>query len=346
MKASARRKLITKLVIAAMPFLWAATAIAQHDSLIMKNGNVIVGEIKSLERGVLVMNTSYSNNDFSIEWSQVNEIYSSEQFLIRLNDGRSLNGNIHYLKNKKKIVITSPNGFTTVVGIDQVVFVREVKSDFWGRMKAGLDLGMTIAKANELRQYSIHSSVSYMAKNWQMDAHYNFITSRQDSATTTERTDAAISFKYYLQHGWFTLTSLNFLSNTEQALALRATGRMGAGKLLFHTNQRYWGIGSGLSFNRERFTNETKKRSSLELFVGSELNLFDMGDFNLLSSVYIFPSLTEEGRWRSDIKMNMKYDLPLDFYIKPGITINYDNRPAIAGRDWDYVFMFTVGWEL
>jgi hypothetical protein len=46
------------------------------------------------------------------------------------------------------------------------------------------------------------------------------------------------------------------------------------------------------------------------------------------------------------MKLNIKYDLPHDFYIKPGITVNYDNRPAITGRDWDYVFTFSIGWEL
>jgi hypothetical protein len=322
------------------------TALSQKDSLILKNRDIIVGEIKSLEKGVLVVKTDYSKNDFDIEWSGVKEIYAHGQFLIRLNDGRSVNGSIEHMKERKKLVITSPNGFTTVVGIEQVVFVREVKSDFWGRMKASLDMGLTIAKANDLRQFSIRSSIGYVSNRWQFDANYNLITARQDSVTSTRRTDAAVNLKYYLQHGWFTMASINFLSNTEQALALRASGRLGAGKMVFHTNQRYWGVGGGLSFNHERFSNQTADRTSLELFGGSELNLFDVGDFNLLSSVYVFPSITEKGRWRSDIKVNIKYDLPLDFYIKPGITVNYDNRPAIKGRDWDYVFVFTVGWEL
>jgi hypothetical protein len=84
----------------------------------------------------------------------------------------------------------------------------------------------------------------------------------------------------------------------------------------------------------------------LEGYVGSELNLFDIGDFSLFISIFIFPSFTESGRWRSDIRLDTKYKFPKDFYIKFGLTMNYDNRPALAGKKIDYVFAFSVGWEL
>ena len=312
----------------------------------MKNGDLIVGEIKSLDKGVLVIKTDYSKNDFSVKWSGISDIFSSERFLFRLRDGRSINGNILHDKDGKSLRITSRKDVSETVQLNDIVFAKGVKSDFWGRMKANLDLGMTFAKANRLRQYSARAGLSYVSEHWQTDANYSLIISRQEGARSTKRSDGALNFKYYLQYGWFGLSSFNTLSNTEQALALRVSGRVGAGKMVFHTNRRYWGVGSGLSINNERFTNNTDTRNSIEAFVGSELNLFDMGDLNLLSSLYVFPSLTEKGRWRSDIKVNLKYDLPYDFYIKPSFTVNYDNRPAIAGRDWDYVLVFTVGWEL
>jgi len=46
-----------------------------------------------------------------------------------------------------------------------------------------------------------------------------------------------------------------------------------------------------------------------------------------------------------DFSLDTKYDLPLDLYIKLGLTFNYDNQPAIAGNDFDYVLIFSIGWE-
>ena len=83
----------------------------------------------------------------------------------------------------------------------------------------------------------------------------------------------------------------------------------------------------------------------MEAFMGSELNLFDIGDLSLFNTIYVYPSLTESGRLRADIILNVSYDFPLDFYLKLGTTLNYDNRPAIEGNETDYVINFSVGWK-
>ena len=136
------------------------------------------------------------------------------------------------------------------------------------------------------------------------------------------------------------------LANTEQDLKQRLTAKAGIGKYFIHTNKSYWGVSAGIASNNETFTNGKEKRNSAEGYFGSELNLFDIGDFSLLTNAYAYPNLTESGRWRVDFKLDSKYDLPKDFYIKFGITVNYDNRPAEPGKETDYVYVFAVGWEL
>ena len=83
----------------------------------------------------------------------------------------------------------------------------------------------------------------------------------------------------------------------------------------------------------------------MEAYFGSELNMYDIGDLNLLTKASIYPSLTESGRWRVDFVFDAKYDLPLDFYIKLGINLNYDNQPVEGGSETDYVFQTGFGWE-
>ena len=192
----------------------------------------------------------------------------------------------------------------------------------------------------------MRSAAGYLADKWLIDIYYNDTRSKQDSVESTRRTESGITFTYFLPKDWFAQAAFTTLSNTEQALKLRLTGRLGAGKYLVHTNRSYVGLAAGVSFNNEKFSNGTDERSSLEGFAGTEINLFDIGDFSLLSNLYVYRSFTESGRWRADFKLDTKYDLPLDFYIKFGITLNYDNRPAAVGKETDYVYVFSVGWEL
>jgi len=326
--------------------LLGVVAQAQKDSLVLKNGDIIVGEIKSMDKGVLTIETAYSKKDFTVEWSGIKEIFSKSHFLVTLTNGQRIKGTVESVEAGKKIIINGDDGSKTETTLGEMVFLKGLKSDFWSRAYASIDLGLSFTKANNLQQYNVRSKFGYLADKWQTDIFYDDTRSKQDSVAETKRTEGGIAAKYFLQKDWYLAASLNFLSNTEQALDLRTTGKLGIGKYLVHTNKQYWGLGAGLSLNNERFTNGTASRSSLEAYFGSELNLFDIGDLSLLSNIWAYPSLTENGRWRTDFIFDLKYDLPLDLYIKLGFTLNYDNRPAVKGKETDYVLAFSIGWEL
>ena len=69
--------------------------LAANDTLLVSNGDVLVGEIKSMERGVLVMETDYSDSDFNIEWENVVEFYSNRNFIVTLSEGERYYGKIN-----------------------------------------------------------------------------------------------------------------------------------------------------------------------------------------------------------------------------------------------------------
>ena len=211
---------------------------------------------------------------------------------------------------------------------------------------AQVDLGFSFTRANHIRQGTTQIGAGYLGDTWSTDLFFNVFRSVQDSIAPTRRNEGGINYKFYLQHDWYLMTDINYLSNTEQALKARYTGKLGAGNFLIHSNHSYWGVGGGLSLNKESFTNGTASRSSAEVYGGTELNLFDTGDLSLLSTLYLYPSLTESGRFRSDFKVDTRYEFVSDFYIKFNLTLNYDNRPAIAGNEMDYVYGISVGWKL
>ena len=326
-------------------------AVTLKDSLVLKNKDVMVGEIKSLDKGVLTIKTEYSDKDFLVEWSGVKEIFCNSRFLITLRNGTRLNGTFYTIDSGKTLVIDgyASHKDTAVLHLQEVlrnvVFLKGLQSNFWSRASANIDMGITLTRANNLRQLTGSTKLGYLADKWSLNMYYNDLRSKQDSISLTRRTEAGINYIYYLQRDWFATASITFLSNTEQALGLRSTGKLGMGKYFLHTNRRYWSCNTGLSYNMEKFSNETPARNSLEGYVGSEINLFNIGDFNFFNSVFVFRSLTKSNRWRSDIRLDTKYDFPKDFYAKFGMTLNYDNLSA-TGNATDYVFSFSVGWEL
>ncbi len=351
-----KKKLLITLVVFT---LFTITLSAQTDSLVFYNGNYAIGEVKNMNRGVLTIETDYSDSDFKIEWEKIKEIYTVTYFLITTSDGSRYNGYVN-TGEVGKIIITTDDGQEVEVIQDDIVWLDDVDKGFWSKLYASIDVGLDMTKANNFSQFSTRATLGYLAERWNLDGTYNTLFSRQDKVDDIKRTDGGIGYKYFLPKDWYPLASVNFLSNTEQKLELRTTGKAGMGKFVIHTNRTYWGFSVGANYNNETFLPNTVSdingndstytepdKKSWEGFIGTELNLFDIGDLNLSTKIFAYPSFTESGRWRTDFNFDAKYEMPFDddFYIKLGFSLNYDSDPVYGTSETDYVIHTGFGWE-
>jgi hypothetical protein len=336
-----------KFILFLLSILFISSAWAQTDSLIFTGGIVIIGEIKNLNRGVIVIETDYSDNDFKIEWSKVQEIYGTAEYIISLAGGERMTSTISTHPSDSSKVVLYQEGVELNINISDVVYIKPVEEGFLQKLSASIDLGFTLTKANNLKQFSLRSNIGYLTNKWSADASLDAVRSAQDSIASTKRTDASVGFNYFLPKSWFALVYINFLQNDEQKLKLRSTPKVGIGNYLIQTNSIYWGVYAGADWNNENYTDPAiPNRSNAEANIGTELNLFDMGDLSLLTTLSAYKSISQGNRIRADFKFDIKYDLPLDFYIKLGYTHNYDSQPVEGASENDYVFQTTFGWEL
>jgi len=317
---------------------------SQNDSLVFTNQNIMIGEVKSMNKGVLTMETDYSDSDFKIEWDKVSKFYSKSHYLITLMDGRRLNGTIG-TNDPPLWQIYRVTGDTIGVRRDDIVYFKSYKSDFWSRLTASIDLNYSFTKANNFNQIGGTLALKYVAPKWSLDGGYSILRSNQDDVDLTLRTDGNLSFRKFLPKDHYYSVIFSFLSNTEQLLDLRSNLKAGVGKYIIHTNASYLGIEAGISAVNENFTGQEGSQKSLEAYAGTEYNMFDVGDFDLLTRMVLYRSITESNRWRVDYSLDMKYDLPLDFYIKGSLTLNYDNKAIEGAKNLDYVVQTGIGWE-
>jgi hypothetical protein len=61
----------------------------------------MIGEVKTMDRGVVTVKTPYSDSDFKIEWDGVQEIYTDTYFLITLSNGSRYNGTLGMSETEK-----------------------------------------------------------------------------------------------------------------------------------------------------------------------------------------------------------------------------------------------------
>jgi len=342
-------------------FAMHCVSYAQKDTLVLNNGDVIVGDLKSMDRGILTIEPSYSDSDFKIKWEDIKEMKTTQRYLITLSDGQRINGTFNSAGDGK-IFIDNEDGEDQTVDQSDVVNISSVDSSFLSRLSANIDFGFSLTKANNQQQLNGNLRMAYLADKWSSNLYFNTLLTTQDDVTDIQRNDAGLGFHYFLPADWNLSAELDLLSNTEQSIDLRTTAKIGVGNYVIHTNSSYWNVSAGVAYNSETFSpvinpddglpSTAPKRNSMEGFIGTELNLYDIGDLNLLTNIVVYPTIVsdpnvESGRIRTDFRLDAKYDdiFIKDFYIRAGFTLNYDNRPVEAGKEVDYIFTTGFGWE-
>ena len=318
----------------------------QKDTIFISSGEVLSGEIKKMENHVLTFSTDYSDSDFKVEWEKVSGIRSESEILVFTSDGKRYSGNLVYHEDFKSKTFIISGDEVINISLDKIVQLIPYERKFAERLVISVDAGYTFTKSSGIHQFSSSGSVRYKSKNWMLGADFSRIGTYKENDNKSVRSDGNIFYLYSITGHLFALAGLEFLENTEQTLNLRTTSKLGTGYYFVRTNRMYFYVGAGLANNNENYSGtEPFTDNSFEGLVMMEMNLFNIGDLSGRANSSFFPGITKTGRIRLNSDIYLKYDLPLDFYIKAGITHNYDNKPPVVTSSNDFVIKTSIGWE-
>ncbi len=320
------------------------SAWAQVDTIFFSQNQSLYGEIKDLDQGILKIKTTYGEGDFQVEWLAVRGIVTETRFLITLSGGDVYNGRLHGYDPDAITLITDERD-SVLLARNDIVFLKPIDKGFSDRLYFSIALGFNLARANNLRQFTSRTRFGYLARRWGLDGSLNGLQSVQNDTNFVRRYDGGLKYTQVLRHGWLLFQELDFLNSTELRLRLRTLAKIGGGKFIYRTNKFHWNVFTGPSFNFENFQGDSPDKRSVEGFLGTDVNIFDTEDLSLKSQWVVYLSFTESRRWRTDFRFDTKYDLPLDFFLNLGFTLNFDNQPVENANRLDYVLDFTFGWE-
>lgn len=336
-----------KLTTVLVALFFSLLANAQQDKVYSKTGDILIGELKSMQRGVLVFDTDYADEEFKIEWDEINGVEISGDHLIYTSDGDKYKGGLVPLMGTNRRLTRLVTETTEItMSLDEIVEIASLEKKFIERIIISIDAGLSVTKANNVRQRSASANVSYRGDKWLVSAYFNNVGTTQDEVEPTDRTEGGFSLTRDILGNAMVMGGAEFLSNSEQQLDLRATGRTGLGYYFVRNSSIYFYGGAGVALSNERYGGaEPTEQNSFEGLAYTEFNAYNLGDLSFLGKLVAYPSFSDPGRWRINADFSFKYDLPLDFYIKLGYTHNFDSDPLIDVSNNDYVFKTSLGWE-
>jgi putative salt-induced outer membrane protein YdiY len=319
----------------------AGVAYAQ-DIVVTANGDKLVGEIKSVEKDVLTLETPYSDSDFKIEWEDIVSLTSDRQFIIETFDGRRISGSLKVDPDKKLAVLVA----NTSVQLADVSAVQAFERTFWARFDTALDFGYSMTRTNSAKQLSLGANLSYRDERYVDVVFANIFSSSQENAPETQRWDVANDFRRLLGSRWYANTTQEFLNSEEQGLDLRTTIGGGGGRYLVRSSSQYMAVGGGLAWTNENYTDpilETK--DSAEAYLGTEFMTEKLKITDLITRFTWYPSLTIDDRYRLAFRFDLDFNLPGDWYFRVGFFDNYDSQAPEGFSSNDYGWSNAFGFK-
>jgi hypothetical protein len=147
------------LLLVGHAFLAAPLAHAETDIVVMKNGDQLTGEIKSLDRGQLSFETD-ATDTIEIKWEHVAKLVSTQYFEVWLDDGRQVYGSLADGAAPAEVWLS---GGGSVTGLPMLTVVRmtPIEGRIIERIDMTVDVGYSLAKANGSAQSTIGYDFEY-----------------------------------------------------------------------------------------------------------------------------------------------------------------------------------------
>jgi hypothetical protein len=317
------------------------------DIVILRNGDRITGEVKGLAGGKL----DYSTDDvgrLSIEWEKVARMTSPQQFQVELGTGVKYFGRLG-VSNRDGFLVVLYSGVDTL-RIESVVEISPINAGFLQRVTSYLDVGFTLAKANQATTFSLSGSADYRGPAIGGQFKYDSYAQGQETVPTTTRNSVRQTVSWYLPHRWSAVAIAQVEQNEELDLDHRFTGGGAMNRVLSRSNQMELTAGAGLVATQEQFSSEagSTANTSIEGLVAMNWSAFRFDspklDFN--TSIGLFPSLTQGGRVRGQTEVRLKYEVFRDFFAGILFSDTFDSRPPDENSTKnDYVTTLTIGWS-
>lgn len=310
------------------------------DTVRLRNGDHITGEVKALSKGLL----KYKTDDLgtiSIEWDKVTRITTKTVLEVQLRSGLKFYGALTPATTGRLVV----SGVT--LALADVVTMVPIRGRAVDRVDGYLDLGFTFQKAHSTTQVSTGAKVTYRGPKAESQFQITSFSEDRDDAASTSRVSTSFTERLLLAHRWSSGVLVGYDNNDELDLAGRVRIVPFGARTVAETNHLQFGYSGGVVLARERYYSTDTAAVSVEALAGVVFNAFRYDRPKLDASLRsdLFPSLTiaKRVRWQNDFRVS--YELVKDFMLTTSIFDSFDSRPQSQGAPKnDFGTTLAVSW--
>jgi hypothetical protein len=332
--------------------LFVLTAFAKNvdDVIVLKNGDRLTGEIKSLQRGELRIKADYMAEAVRVDWTKVDRLESKSTFLILMTDGKLITDVIRLLpKNGSdagEFIIGSSKQSIRVQQLD-VIRISPADRKFWKRLEGSVDFGFSFTSGNDQYQTQLAATATYRTGDQSYTASIDSALSGQTQGSSVTRNQVTFDYRKQLNERWYVGGLFDALRSDQQSLKLRLSVGGLLGRNIKQTEATRFSVFGGVVGTHENYTQSLgqPKSSNADALTGVDFATFRFNKTDITSRFSLFPSVTTPGRMRmqatSDLRIKIVKDLWWGFHVYE----NFDSKPPVRADKNDLGVSASLGWK-
>jgi putative salt-induced outer membrane protein YdiY len=347
------RALSSGVALVTLAVLPRASVAQKTDTLLLNNGDRIIGEVSVLENGLLEYKTD-NVGTINVKWDRVVRLTSRLYFEVETRTGRRYFGTFAPIDTAGYLAVALDR--VEVVPLADVVGITRIKqTSFFDRIDGYLDLGFSYAKANKTVQLTSGLEATYLLEHWSVSLNGDLFIQSQNAAERTRRWSLASDVQRQLarQKRWLVYMLGQLQQNQELGLDLRTLISPGGGRELFRTNSHEANAFLGLAYQREWYRDSTgtggaQATDNLEASLAGDYRAFryDWPELDASANLQIYPSLTDLGRVRLEGDLRTRYEVLKDFFVTLAFEMSYDSRPPSPDTPTsDFTTTLSLTWK-
>ena len=335
-------------VCVALLFGCTMVTLSKHkdDVVVMKNGDRITGEIKSLKQGELIFKASYMVDSVHLDWAEVARLESKDSYLISMVDGYQFREQFRLEEHGSENFHIGPTGVIKVTQKD-VVRILPIELNFWRQLEGSINLGLNYTSGNDQYNVDFASTATYRWSDSSLTTSFDTSFSGQTNGTKTARNEITLDYRKQLSQRWFAGALFDTLHSDQQSLDLRVTAGGLIGRNLIVSERTRFSAFGGLGVNREKYSVPPAQewKTNVDAIGGIDFATFRFSSTNITSRLTVFPSLNTPGRVRTQLKSDLNIKIAKDFWWGLHVYENFDSKPPIRADKNDLGISTSIGWK-
>lgn len=308
----------------------------------------MVGEVKHLERGKLYFNT-VATDTIEVDWVEIRVLVTSQHLRIEHRDGRISFGSLAAGRGPARVTVVN-DGHGEDLPLTDIVAFQPIESTFWEQLDITTSVGYSLAKSTGVEQLDVSARFEYDTEEHSRALSLTAQSSESEGGKRSTRRNADyLSLRLHRSPylwGWMA----DYEDNDALDLDFRVLGAVVAGRDFYPlVNRRLRGL-VGIAVSEEGFA-DGEQQTSGELVLGGFVDWYQFRspELDLASSLILYPSVSDPGRWRSRFDITLRWEMYEDLFWNLSFYDDYDSESIeadeSAGSSNDFGVSTGLGWS-